>query len=174
MQTATIRRLLGPLAVIGVLAGLMAAAPAANAKIVVGQSIAGVKLGDSQAQVKALLGKPSSCDPSCGVHARVWRYVHGFSGVIEFDTRGHVHSMWTGSSRQSTSKGIHAGAIGKPGSSLADIKAAYPSATCEELPNSGGFASCDVFTHAHGHKVDTNFLIKATFAGVAEIAVNDA
>jgi hypothetical protein len=151
--------------------GVLAATPAAFANIVLGQSIAGVKLGDSQARVKALLGKPSACRPACGPKAHEWSYTRGFEGVITFDTHGHVHSLWTGSSHQATSTGIHPGAIGKPGSSVADIKRAYPAAKCEELPNSGGFTTCDLFSHLHGHKVDTDFLIKAASFGVAEITV---
>jgi hypothetical protein len=41
-------------------AGIMVAAPAALASIVIGQSVAGVKLGDTEAQVTAILGPPTS------------------------------------------------------------------------------------------------------------------
>lgn len=150
---------------------LAAAVPAAFAKIVIGQSIARVKLGDSQAAVKTLLGKPSVCRPACGPKAHEWSYTRGFMGVVTFDTHGHVQSLWTGSSHQATSSGIHPGAIGKPGSSVADIRRAYPAVKCEELPNSGGFTSCDLFSRLHGRKVDTNFLIKAASFGVAEITI---
>src|ERR1700723_1349065 len=66
MQTATerrtdARRLLGLVAVFGLLASAAIMASTAQAKIVVGQSIAGVKLGDTEAQVRQLIGKPSEC-----------------------------------------------------------------------------------------------------------------
>ncbi len=170
------KRLLGAAAVIGLLssAGIMAAAPAALAKIVIGQSIAGVKLGDTEAQVRRLVGKPFACEP-CSMKEKVWRYERGFEGVIAFDSHGRLQSMWTGSKKQKTSKGIHANGFsfaGHPhGSSLAEIKKAYPSAKCTELPNSNGFAYCDLTSHYHGRKVDTDFLIKVGSAGVAEIAI---
>jgi hypothetical protein len=148
---------------------------AAQAKIVVGQSIAGVKLGSSEAQVRHLLGKPTSCEP-CKAPEIVWRYEKGFAGDINFDNHGRVTSMWTGSTQQRTAKGIHANGLTGHGhgSSVADIKRAYPGIACEEMPNSNGFTSCDLFTYYHGRKVDTNFLVKAAFAGVAEISVGFA
>lgn len=161
--------------VVLVVLSIMAAAPPALANIVVGQSVAGVKLGDTEAQVKRLVGKPSACEP-CGKPETLWRYARGFEGVITFDSTGRVKGMWTGSKAQKTNKGIHAvgfSIAGHPhGSSLAEIKQAYPSAKCEEMPNSNGYATCDLMSSYHGRKVDTNFLIKAAFAGVAEIAID--
>ncbi|HXA54878.1 MAG TPA: hypothetical protein VNV37_08395, partial [Solirubrobacteraceae bacterium] len=161
--------------VLGVLlsAGITVAAPTASAKVVIGQSIAGVKLGATEAQVRRLVGKPSACEP-CSKSERLWRYARGFEGIIIFDSAGRVKGMWTGSEAQATSKGIHANGFSGTGhgSSLAEIKQAYPSAKCEEMPNSDGYATCDLISHYHGRKVDTNFLIKAASAGVAEIAVD--
>jgi hypothetical protein len=169
------RRTISAAAILCLLASAGIMASTASAKIVVGQSIAGVKLGDTEAQVKRLVGKPSACEP-CGKSVREWRYTEarGFEGVITFDSTGRVKGMWTGSEAQTTSKGIHANGFSGTGhgSSLAEIEQAYPSAKCEELPNSNGFATCALLSHYHGRKVETNFLIKAAFAGVAEIAVD--
>ena len=56
------RRSISIVAVLGLLssAAIMVAAPIAEANIVIGQSIAGVKLGDSEARVTAVLGPPTS------------------------------------------------------------------------------------------------------------------
>lgn len=178
MQTGTgrrtdVRRLLGLMAVLGLLTSVgMATAPTAFGKIVIGQSIDGVKLGASEAQVKRLVGKPSACEP-CSKKEVVWRYVKGFEGNITFNAEGRVTSMWTGSVRQRTSKGIHANGFSGHGhgSSAAEIRQAYPTATCEELPDSEGFTNCELISDYHGHKVITDFLVKAAFAGVAEISI---
>jgi hypothetical protein len=152
----------------------MAVASSAEAKIVIGHSVDGIKLGDTQARVEKVLGHPSRCDPSCGVKATTWAYYEGFSGHITFNGTGRVQGMWTGSQSQKTAKGIHPGGPHTKGSSLADIKRAYPKAKCGEMANSGGFAWCDIYSRAHGRKVDTNFLIKAASYGVAEIAIGFA
>jgi hypothetical protein len=152
--------------------GIMAVAPAALAKVVVGQSIAGIKLGDTEAQVKRLVGKPSSCDP-CGKPEIVWRYEKGFEGDLGFSHQGRVQNMWTASNQQRTSTGIHTiGLNGKGhGSSVAEIKQAYPNAKCEELPNSQGYTTCDIVSSYHGRKVKTSFEVIATFSGLAEISI---
>ena len=152
----------------------MALASSADAKIVIGQSVDGITFGQTQAQVQKLLGKPSRCDPSCGPKAQDWAYYAGFNGDITFAGTGRVQGSWTGSSSQKTSKGIHPGGPHTKGSSLADIKRAYPTAKCKQMPNSGGFAYCDIYTRYHGRKVDTDFLIKAASYGVAEIAIGFA
>src|SRR5512142_2483779 len=92
-----VRRLCGLGAVMLVLGGVGAFAPAASAKIVVGQSIAGVKLGDTQARVRQVLGKPASAQG-------VWDYPKTLMGVVGFDSHRHVNGMWTGSPKQKTTK----------------------------------------------------------------------
>jgi|HubBroStandDraft_6_1064221.scaffolds.fasta_scaffold73749_2 hypothetical protein len=168
------RRSISVVAVLGLLlsGAIMAAAPVAEAKIVVGQGIAGVKLGDTQAQVKRLIGKPSSCSP-CGKPEVLWHYEKGFEGVVAFDSSGRVKSMWTASNQQKTSKGIHTiGLSGKGhGSSVAEIKQAYPNAKCQELPNSQGYTTCDLISYYHGRKVETNFEVITASSGLAEISI---
>jgi hypothetical protein len=155
--------------------GIMAATPAALAKVVIGQSIAGVKLGDTEAQVKRLVGKPSSCDP-CGKPEIVWRYEKGFDGRIGFSHQGRVQNMWTTSNQQQTSTGIHTnGPNGKGhGSSVAEITQAYPNAKCEEIPNSQGYTTCVIVSSYHGRKVETGFEVTATFSGVTVISIGFA
>lgn len=77
----------------------------ATAKIVVGQSVAGVRLDDSKARVKSLLGRPN-CQ-SCGAGKVVWSFGAPLIGSIGFDSRGRVDGVSTSSAHQSTTKGIH-------------------------------------------------------------------
>lgn len=191
MQTATAsgmgtRRVRGFLTVLGVLAGLMVAAPAALATIVVGQGIAGVKLGDSEAQVKQVLGKPSSICSTCNSSTpNEWWYNTGrigrnFFGPIDFDSTGHVMGMFTGSGSQMTSKGIHPELHGpklivrKRGSSLAEVRRAYPHVMCDAPPKSQGYAMCQLTSHYLGRKVITTFTIQSTRTGVDAIEIDFA
>lgn len=168
------RRSISVVVVLGVLtsAGITVAVPTASAKIVIGQSIAGVKLGDTEAQVRQLIGKPSECS-LCNKTETVWNYEKGFEGKVSFDAQGRVKAMYTASRRQKTSKGIHTiGLSGKGhGSSVAEIRQAYPGAKCEELPNSQGYTTCTLMSSYRGRKVQTNFEVITAAAGLAEILI---
>jgi len=145
MQTATGRRtdgrrLLGLMAVLGLLssAAIMAAAQAmasvapvaveaGSAGIVPGQSIDGVKLGDTAAQVEQLLGA-STTMPVPNKSVLYYDPPLPFDGNISLDAQGHVNGMNTNSSRFKTSKGIHVG------SSLSAVHRAYPQAKKGSTP----------------------------------------
>jgi hypothetical protein len=137
-------------------AGVLAVAPSALASVVIGQSIAGVKLGDSEAQVRQVLGAPSSnLDGSflypTSVGLRI-AFRHGrVSGVLSF------------SKKQRTSKGITIG------SSRAHVKSAYPQATCLEGPTGPQSLYCAVVVRLHGRKSYTSFLFGTATGGVDEI-----
>jgi hypothetical protein len=163
------------------LSGVVLTPVAADAKarvvgIVPGQSIGGVKLGDTPAQVKHALGKPSSCTPlSCHATSLTWDYEHesrGFEGKVSFN-HGRVDAMWTTSNRLMTSKGIHTiGLTGHGrGSSVAEIEQAYPTAKCEEQPDAQGYTTCSLTSTYHGQAVQTGFEIFTTAAGLAEISL---
>jgi hypothetical protein len=98
--------------------GVLVAAPAAQAKILLGQSIDGIKLGEREAQVTARLGAPSFKMPNS--EGASWGYPKGLEGRIGFDHSGRVNGMWTASRHQKTNKGIG------PGSSLVQLHKAYP------------------------------------------------
>jgi hypothetical protein len=156
MPTATMRRLLGPVAVIGVLAGIMAAAPAADAKIIAGQSIAGVKLGATKAQVKAALRGQTHEQPLV-LGAELF-----YSGFLRIHFKsGHVDKLLSYSKKQQTAHGITIG------SSRAQVKSTYPQARCVEgeVP---AYHYCVMAGHAGGRKSYTGFLFEAT-GGVVEI-----
>ncbi|HEV2973706.1 MAG TPA: hypothetical protein VGX69_01760 [Solirubrobacteraceae bacterium] len=141
----------------GVLAGT-GLAPAASANIVIGQSIAGVKLGATKAQVKHALGAPSSSDPTD------FFYPTTTVGLrIGFSKAGRVNGVLSFLSKQKTSKGITIG------SSRARLKSAYPQASCLEGPYGPNSLYCAVTAHFHGRKSFTGFLFGTATGGIEEI-----
>jgi len=106
---------------ISILVGALAAtwtAADASARIVIGQGIAGVRLGESEAQVKKLLGKPRYIQPPG------WGYGNPLGGWVGFDFKQRVNDIWTTSRHQLTNLGIG------PGSSVRAVRRAYPKAQC--------------------------------------------
>ncbi len=101
-------------------------APVAAAKIVVRESIAGVKLGMTAAQVRAALGKPHHITYRPDqIEGSVKIFDYGATDVVL--TRGptaQVLRVKTTTRRERTSKGIGVG------STRAAIKRAYPAANC--------------------------------------------
>jgi hypothetical protein len=127
------RRRISVIAVLGLLlsAGVVAAAPvalativigrsAAGAGIVPGQSIDGIKLGESGTQVEHTLGTPTAGQISGGY---LQYYPPSmFDGEIYFNAQGNVDGLSTASSHFKTSKGIYVG------SSFSAVHKAYPKA----------------------------------------------
>lgn len=106
--------------IISILVGAMATwtAADASARIVIGQGIAGIKLGQSGTQVRKILGKPSYVQPPG------WGYGNPLGGWIGFDSKQRVNDIWTTSKYQRTNKGIG------PGSSIGAVRRAYPKVQC--------------------------------------------
>jgi hypothetical protein len=98
--------------------------------IVVGQSIAGIALGDSQARVRSVRGTPSSTGSNPNGDPQ-WYYLNAsreVTGVTFFSgTVGHVYTTWR---NMKTDRGIG------PGSTLADLKRAYPTIGCTQSTQS--------------------------------------
>lgn len=170
------------IALLAVVGGLLLAASAASAKIVVGQGIAGVKLGDPEAQVQSLLGKPAYCEP-CGDPLLVWGYKQPLMGRVGFDVKGRVQGVWTASPSQKTSKGIHPygnfepnkNRPGTAGSTEAQVKKAYPSVKCGLGPQLGKSFLCYLKSRYLGRAVVTSFLgLNLRGFGVQEIEVDFA
>jgi len=151
-----VKRLFGLGAVMLVLVGAAAFTPAASASIVVGKSIDGVKLGDTQARVLQVLGQPDSREHG-------WDYLRGLEGRVSFDSHKRVGGIWTGSRQQKTSKGIG------PGSSLAKLKRAYPRIRCETGPFGPQSLMCVIRSRLHGRKVETSFPFFTEAMGVREV-----
>jgi hypothetical protein len=96
------------IATVGVLATLnmlCLPAPAMGANTSA-KGIDGVKLGDTEAHVRAVLCKPSYCEP-CGKRELIWGFQKTLIGRVGFDPHGHANEMWTASPTQATSKEIH-------------------------------------------------------------------
>jgi hypothetical protein len=132
---------------------LIAAAPA-GALIVVQRSIAGVKLGMTAKQVRALLGKPDAVSyPSNPIQGTVKRYRYGLTEVfIARGKDGRVYLVTTRSTRQQTSDGVGVG------SSEAAVHAHVKDVHCE---GSGATRTCEVGRLLPGHRVTSFFISKA-------------
>jgi hypothetical protein len=154
MPLSTVRRLLCALGAVALLSGALAAS--ASAAIVIGQSIGGVKLGDTTAQVKQALGKPSSSSAT-GL------FYPSSVGLRVTLKNGHVEGVLSVSKKQKTTKGITIG------SSRSALKAAYPSAGCVEGPLGPSSLYCAVTARIGSRKSYTSFLFETANGGVSEI-----
>ncbi len=140
---------------VSILVGATAAtwtAADASAKIVVGQGIAGVKLGESQTQVRRHLGKPAYVQPPA------WGYRNPLDGQVSLDYHRHVNDIWTTSRRQKTNRGIG------PGSSVKAARRAYPNARCYQYGRSTGV--CVLRTRNHQRVVETDFWFRGALSKV--------
>lgn len=145
-------------------AGIMVAAPSALANIVIGQSIAGVKLGDSEAQVTAVLGPPASKESGGPAYPGVVNLRYPTSvGLTVTLKAGRVYGFLSFSKKQKTSGGITIG------SSRAQMKRAYPKAKCAEGPYGPQSLYCAVLASFHGRKSFTSFLFGTAKGGAVEI-----
>jgi hypothetical protein len=160
------RRSINAVAVLLVLSstGIMATAPSALANIVIGQSIAGVKLGDTEAQMTAVLGPPESKESAGQAYPGVVNVRYPTSVGVNFTlTNGRVSGALFFSKKQKTNKGIGMG------SSRAQLKRAYPNAKCAEGPYGPKSLYCAVLTRFHGRKSFTSFLFGTAKGGVVEM-----
>jgi hypothetical protein len=161
------RRVIGLGVIISTLAGTAILAPAALAKIVVGEGIAGVKLGMTQLEVEKAIGPPGFKEPPDFQGLTSWKYPKGFEGVVGFDHQLHVNGMWTDSKRQKTSKGIG------PFSSYAKFRKAYPKLKCGPgpwIPKKS--LDCEIKGQFQGKRVVTSILFYTKALGVREIDIN--
>ena len=160
------RRSISVVAVIGLLssAAIMAVAPIAEANIVIGQSVAGVKLGDSEAHVTAVLGAPEHKESAGPAYPGVVNIYYPTSVGLHFTmTNGRVSGALIFSKKQKTNKGIGMG------SSRAQLKRAYPQAKCAEGPYGPQSLYCAVLARSHGRKSFTSFLFGTAKGDVTEI-----
>ncbi len=136
----------------------------ASANIIVGQSIGGVKLGMTQAEVEAVTGPPGFKEPPDFEGRIAWKYPAGFDGVVGFDRELRVDAMWTDSKLQKTSKGI--GAF----SSYAKFRKAYPKLKCGPgpwIPKKS--LDCQIKGTFEGKPVVTSILFYTRAEGVREV-----
>jgi hypothetical protein len=105
-------------------AATLAVAPAAQAKIVVGQSIAGMAPGMTLKQLKKAAGKPTRVNRSGGRIVTVDWDRRKLYAAFNFSTPT-ARTVSTQSRKQKTAEGIHAG------STAAAVRQAYPTADCD-------------------------------------------
>ncbi|HTW43106.1 MAG TPA: hypothetical protein VMD79_12395 [Solirubrobacteraceae bacterium] len=127
----------------------------AQGSVVIGQSIAGVKLGDSAAQVETVLGPPTKNELGSLFYTSL-----GLRISVE---HGKVGGILSTSKKQKTSKGITIG------SSRSAVKRAYPKASCLEGPMGPQSLYCAVTARLGGRKTFTSFLFTTAKGGVVEV-----
>jgi hypothetical protein len=161
------RRRISVVGVLGLLAGLMAAVPVANAKVILGQSIAGVKLGESQSQVTAQLGTPTLMQPPATNGSVEWNYAKApLFGAVTFAASGELIGLWTISKRQKTAQGVGVG------SSLSQVKKAYPKVKCVTGPFGPKSLICTLKSKLGGRVVETDFPFFTRAMGAREVGIS--
>jgi hypothetical protein len=135
------------LAILALAAGLCVSWPSstAYASIVIGQGIAGVRLGDTQAQATRRLGKPVSIVPPNLLYGRP------LDGHIGLDFRQRVNDISTRSPAQKTNHGIG------PHSPAHAVLHAYPHLRCYRHAIT---MLCLLTSRYHHLLVETDFFFK--------------
>jgi outer membrane protein assembly factor BamE (lipoprotein component of BamABCDE complex) len=143
-------------------AACLLTAPAGQAKIVVGKSVAGVKLGMTKKKVRKALGKP---DEVSKINAGAWNYTKpklrvGFR-------KGRVNVLLTWDRKQKTGKGIGMG------STVEQVQAAYPDADCVLDPNVAPYIPiCFIAKRYRGKKSETYFRFDTPDGKVTEMSTH--
>jgi len=133
---------------------IVAPAPLASAQIVVGQSIARVRIGDSMSRVRELLGTPSA-SPYTSHGEWLYSSPQTLGGFVGFraGTQGHEHVtsgvtyVQTSSHAERTAAGIG------PGSSKSQLRRAYGGYHCD-------VRACWTATRNQGQTVTTAFYLE--------------
>lgn len=107
---------------------LASSAQASVVGIVPGQSIDGVHMGETEAQVEQLLGMPPFQDQVTRADMVLVYKQTSFDGFVALNTAGLVDGLTTDSHHFSTAKGIHVGSL------LKQVHTAYPKAKREKDP----------------------------------------
>lgn len=145
------------------------AVPTANASknltIVVGQSIGGVAIGETEAQVKDALGRPLAKRDG------EWQYGKLPIGLIVTFKHNDVADVWTPRSEYKTSKGISVA------SSPTQVSTAYPQAKCTLGAGPGAgpgeeSEACILKSKYHGHTVETAFEWRNKEKSMEEISIS--
>jgi hypothetical protein len=146
---ARLSRRLTPIAAAALLAPLGAPA-AAQALIQVDRGIAGARLGNSRAEVRAALGTPASTRSGTNDFGRFlqWRFKGGITVI--FQGRREVSTVSTSGRGDRTRRGVGVG------STEAAVKARVRGVRCETI---AGFRSCHTGRFTAG-EILTDFLIR--------------
>jgi hypothetical protein len=137
------------------LAAFLVVCALAQARVVVGRSIDGVRLGMSHAGVARVLGR-GKLEPGGGGE---YEYRHGSYQVIF--TSGHATSIETFDRDQRTSNGLHVG------NSLAQVRAREPRLHCG---SSDGEMDCYLGSIRRGHRY-TDFFFESGPSSMTAVIV---
>lgn len=158
------------LSAVGTLPATVAEAKPA-AKLVMGQSIDGINIGQTEAQVRQEHGKPTYVYDKNNGSLVQWTYGRSRDLTMSFGIGNRVVDLELFDKRDRTDKGIGVG------SSLAQVQKAYPSAKCApHLSGNGqdpnyGPPGCVVETKHGGRTVDTAFVVTDPTKGVYDITM---
>jgi hypothetical protein len=131
------------------------------AGIVIGQGIAGIRLGESYHQTTRRLGKPASVVPPDLF------YGAPLDGHVGFGFKQRVNDIETSSTAQRTSR--HVG----PGASAQSVLRAYPRLKCyRNTPNWSMI--CLVISRYNHRPVETDFLFRAQALREVDIFIRGA
>jgi hypothetical protein len=133
----------------GCLAALAAPA-AAPAMIQVDRGIAGVRLGNTRAEVRAALGRPASIRSGRNEFGRFLQYRYRGGITVLFQGRRRVSLVSTSGRGDRTARGVGVG------SSQASVRRRVPGVRCETI---AGSRSCHTGRFAAGERI-TDFLIR--------------
>jgi SmpA / OmlA family len=131
------------------IAAALAAAPAAEAKIQLDKGLAGVRIGDTRAQVKRTLGRPLKQRSGANEFGSYVQYVFRKGITVDFQGEDRVSSIVTTGRRERTSNGVGVG------SSEAAVKTKVKGVRCETI---GSARSCHTGRLVGGRKV-TDFRV---------------
>jgi hypothetical protein len=145
---------------------LASVSTSAEAAIIPGHGVAGVKLGDSSAQVRAILGKPATVQHNGGGEQN-WLYA---TNLVDWVTlvaaergRTTVEGIETSDPKQKTSRGVGVG------SSMRALRSAYPSLSCKTSWLGVTFTSCWILTPVAGQRIPTNFVLVKGKVGTVDV-----
>jgi hypothetical protein len=137
------------LAILTVLLPLVVAAPA-SALIQVDKGIAGARLGNTKAEVRAALGRPAAITNGTNDFGPFTTYRYRGGVLVNFQGRTSVTSVSTGGRGDRTARGVGVG------SRESTVRRRVRGVRCETV---AGFRSCHTHKFRAGQVV-TDFLIK--------------
>jgi len=147
---------------------MIGCAGVAEASVILGEGIAGVKLYETTGQVRPVLGTPDhQASGTVGSdHVQTWEYYQDHKPAsLKFTTisfvNGRVHTILTNEPSQKTSSGVG------PGATVAAIEHGVPGVRCHTKP----VPYCIVYSRFLGQRTYTQFTLQGNPARAASVDV---